>query len=74
MIELGRYNQTTRDNRNCTFCGSNQIEDEIHFEFFLIVLNALWLGIIFKIKFKILSSKYYPITCERFDQWTVEHI
>ena len=31
MIELGRYNQTTRDNRNCLFWGSNQIEDEIHF-------------------------------------------
>ena len=33
MIELGRYNQTTRDNRNCPFCGFNQIEDEIHFLF-----------------------------------------
>ena len=33
MIELGRYNQNTRDNRNCPFCGSNQIEDEIHFLF-----------------------------------------
>ena len=33
MIELGGYNQTTRDNRNCPFCGSNQIEDEIHFLF-----------------------------------------
>ena len=30
MIELGRYNQTTRYNRNYPFCGSNQIEDEIH--------------------------------------------
>ena len=37
MIELGRYNQNTRDNRNCLFCGSNQIEDEIHV--FVIVLN-----------------------------------
>ena len=29
IIELGRYNQSTRDNRNCTFCGSrcNQIEE-----------------------------------------------
>ena len=33
MIELGRYNQTTRDNRNCPFCGSNQIEDEVLFLF-----------------------------------------
>ena len=34
MIELGRYNQITRDNRNCAFCGSNSTEeDEIHFLF-----------------------------------------
>ena len=33
MIELGRYNQTTRDNRNCPFCGSNHLEDEVHFLF-----------------------------------------
>ena len=33
MIELIRYNQTTRDNMNCPFCGPNQIEDEIHFLF-----------------------------------------
>ena len=31
--ELGRYNQTTRDKRNCPFCGFSQIEDEIHFLF-----------------------------------------
>ena len=51
MIELGRYNQTTRDNRNCNFCGSSQIGDEVHF--FKIVLNALWLGIIFTIKLRL---------------------
>ena len=33
MIELGRYNQTTRDNRNCPFCRSNHLEDEVHFLF-----------------------------------------
>ena len=34
MIDFGRYhNQTTKDNRNCPFCGSNQIEDEAHFLF-----------------------------------------
>ena len=33
MIELGRYNQISRDNRLCQICGSNQIEDEIHFLF-----------------------------------------
>ena len=43
------------------------------FTFFLIVLNTLWLGIIFTIKLDS-DSKYYPVTCERFDQWTDEHI
>ena len=35
MIEFGRYNQTTnlKDNRHCPFCGSNLIEDEVHFLF-----------------------------------------
>ena len=32
MIEPGRYNQTPTD-RNCPFCGSNQIEDEDDFLF-----------------------------------------
>ena len=33
MIEIGRYNQTTKDNRYCPFCGCNAIEDEVHFLF-----------------------------------------
>ena len=33
MIEIGRYNQTTKDNRHCSFCGCNVIEDEAHFLF-----------------------------------------
>ena len=33
MIEIGRYNQTTNDNRHCPFCGCNVIEDEVHFLF-----------------------------------------
>ena len=33
MIELGRYNHISRDNRLCQVYGSNQIEDEIHFLF-----------------------------------------
>ena len=33
MIETGRYNRTTKDNRHCPFCGSNVIEDEVHFLF-----------------------------------------
>ena len=34
MIELSRYNQISRDHRLCPVCGSNQIEDEIHFLFY----------------------------------------
>ena len=33
MIEIGRYNQTTEDNRHCPFCGCNVIEGEVHFLF-----------------------------------------
>ena len=33
MIEIGRYNQTTKDNRHCPFCGCNIIADEVHFLF-----------------------------------------
>ena len=33
MIEIGRYNQTTKDNRQFPFCGCNVIEDEVHFLF-----------------------------------------
>ena len=33
MIEIGRYNQTTNDNRHCPFCECNVIEDEVHFLF-----------------------------------------
>ena len=34
MIEPGRCNQTPTD-RSCSFCGSNQIEDEVDFLFYL---------------------------------------
>ena len=33
MIEIGRYNQPTKDNRHCPFCGCNAIEDEVHLLF-----------------------------------------
>ena len=33
MIEISRYNQTRKDNRNCPFGGSNLIEDKVHFPF-----------------------------------------
>ena len=33
MIEQGKYNQISGENRHCPLCGSNQIEDEVHFLF-----------------------------------------
>ena len=42
MMELGRYNQTTRYNRNYPYCGSNQIEDEIHFLFDCSKYSLIW--------------------------------
>ena len=33
MIEQGKYNQISRENRHCPLCGSNQIENETHFLF-----------------------------------------
>ena len=42
MIEIGRYNQTTKDNRHCPFCGCNVIEDEWKFTFFFNVLHTVW--------------------------------
>ena len=33
MIEIGRYDQISRDNRLFSTCGSNQIKHEIHFLF-----------------------------------------
>ena len=31
QIEAGRYNQTPPNNRLCTLCNSNRIENEVHF-------------------------------------------
>ena len=56
IIELGRYNQTTKDNRHCPFCGCTLIEDEVHF-LFLCPTHTLWLEIIFTIK----SRLWYQI-------------
>ena len=33
MIEIGTYDHISREDRVCPTCGSNQIEDEIHFVF-----------------------------------------
>ena len=66
MIELARYNQTTTNNRNYPFYGSNQIEDKIHFLFnsskYSFIRNNFYN--------KDSDSKYYSVVCERIDQWT----
>ena len=53
MTEIDRYNQTTRDNRHCHFCGSNLLEDEVHFLFhcpkYSMIRNNFY-------------YKYYPVT------------
>ena len=32
MIEFGRYNQTTKDNSHCLFCGFSLIEDDVQIQ------------------------------------------
>ena len=39
MIEIGRYNQTTKNNRHCLFCGCNV--QKTKFTFFFNVLHPL---------------------------------
>ena len=64
MIEIGRYNQTTKDNRHCLFCGCNVMEDEVHFLFqcptYCMITNE------FYYVSQDSDSKYYPVTYERF--------
>ena len=68
MIEIGRYNQTTKE--TVRVCGSNLIEDEVHFLFqcptYSMITNK------FYHKSQDSDSKYYPVTYKRFDQWTDE--
>ena len=42
MIEIGRYNQTTKDNRHCPFCGCIVIEDDFHFLFHLVCIFCVF--------------------------------
>ena len=56
MIEMGRYNQTMKDNRHWSFCRS--INRTRRFTFFFTVLHTLWLEVTCTIKsrFQILPS------------------
>ena len=62
MIEIGRYNQTTKNNRHCPFCGSNLIEDEVHFLFqcatYFVIRNILFY---YKVKTLIPDITQLPI-------------
>ena len=61
MIEIGRYNQTTKDNRHCPFCGCNVMEDEVHFLFQCPTYSMI------RNEFYNSDSKYHPVTYKRFD-------
>ena len=65
MIEMGRCNQTTKDNRHGPFCGCNVIEDEVHFLFQCPTYSMIRSKLYYKVK---TDSKYYPVTYKRFDQ------
>ena len=61
MIEIGRYNQTTKDNRHCLFGGCNVIEDEVPFLFqcptYSIIRNKFY----YKVKTLIPNVTQLPI-------------
>ena len=62
MIEIGRYNQTTKDNRHSPFCGCNVIEDEVHFLFqcpaYFMISNKFY----YKVKTLIPNITQLPIS------------
>ena len=61
MIEIGRYNQTTTDNRHCPFCGSNLIEDEVHFRFHCPTYSMIRNSFYYKVKTLISNITQLPI-------------
>ena len=61
MIELGRYNQIPKDNRACPICGSNQIEDEIHFLFHCPKYSSIRNEFYKKMQFQLPNIKFLPI-------------
>ena len=61
MVELGRYNQISRDDRICPVCGSNQIEDKIHFLFYCSKYSILRDNFFIKIQTLILNIRHLPV-------------
>ena len=61
MIEIGRYNQTTKDNRHCPFCGCNVMEDEVHFLFQCPTYSVIRNKFYYKVKTLIPNIALLPI-------------
>ena len=61
MIEIGRYNQTTKDNRYYHFCGCNVIEDEVHFLFQCPTYSMIRNKFYYKVKTLIPNITQLPI-------------
>ena len=61
MMEIDRYNQTTKDNKHCPFCGSNQIEDEVHFLFHCPTYSMITNNFYNKVKTQIPNITQLPI-------------
>ena len=67
MIEIGRYNQTTKDIRHCPFCGCNVIEDEVHFLFQCPTYSMIRNKFYYKVK-TLIPNITHAVTYKRFDQ------
>ena len=67
MIEISRYNQTTKDNRHRPFCGSNLIEDEVQFLFRCPTYSMIRNNFYNKIK-TLIPNITHAVTCKRLDQ------
>ena len=61
MIELGRYNQISRDDRICPVCGSNQIKDEIDFLFYCSKYSIMKDNFFNKIETLIPNTRHIPV-------------
>ena len=61
MIEIGRYNQTMKDNRHCPFCGCNVIEDEVDFLFQCPTYSMIRNKFYYKVKTPIPNITQLPI-------------
>ena len=61
MIEINRYNQTTKDNRHSPFCRCNVIEDEVHFLFQCPTYSVIRNKFYYKVKTLIPNITQLPI-------------